>query len=103
PCPSLAAMSAAILAALVETIPVRLDDNLSVAATAGAALWVISLASLDAMAAALPIAMARRRAARAVNGVVSVAVYKARTVALSGALAGAAIGIAIFAGLGWRG
>jgi uncharacterized protein (TIGR00297 family) len=99
----LAPIAAAILAALVETIPVRLDDNLSVAATAGAALWVISLASLDAMAAALPIATARLPAALALNGLVAVAGYKARTVALSGALAGAAIGIAIFAGLGWRG
>jgi len=99
----LAPIAAAILAALVETIPVRLDDNLSVAATAGAALWLISLASLDAMAAALPIAMARLPAALLLNGLVAVAGYKARTVALSGALAGAAIGIAIFVGLGWRG
>ena len=37
------AFAAALAAAAVETIPVRLDDNLSVALTAGATLWLASL------------------------------------------------------------
>src|SRR5678815_4048804 len=91
------------MAALVVSMPVRLDDNLSVAATAGASLRLISLASIDSIDAALPIAAARLPAAVALNALVAFAGFKARAVALSGALAGAAIGITIFAGLGWRG
>jgi uncharacterized protein (TIGR00297 family) len=94
---------AALLAALVETIPVRLDDNLSVAATAAAAMWLASLASLDRIAIALPVIAARLPAALALNGLVAFAGYRARTVALSGALGGVAIGITIFSSLGWRG
>ena len=38
-----APLAAAVLAALVETIPVRLDDNISVPATAAAVMWIASL------------------------------------------------------------
>ena len=46
-----APLAAAVLAALVETIPVRLDDNLSVPAAAAAVLWTFSLVTRDAWAA----------------------------------------------------
>ena len=38
-----APLAAAVLAALVETIPIRLDDNISVPATAALVLWLASL------------------------------------------------------------
>ena len=91
-------------AALVETIPVRLDDNLSVAATAGGVMWLASLASL----AQLP---DRRwpshpdgcRPRSRSNALVAWAGHRARTVSWPGAVTGALIGITVFAGLGWQG
>jgi phytol kinase len=46
-----APLAAALVAAAVETIPVRLDDNLSVAISAGAVLWVASLMAHGSAAA----------------------------------------------------
>src|SRR5207249_6466110 len=91
------------VASLVETIPVRLDDNVSVPATAAAILWLASLvtpAALDAsgraIVAALPWAVG-------VNVIVAWAGYRARTVSMSGAIVGAAIGVAIYAAAGRNG
>ena len=95
-----APLAAAILAALVETIPVRLDDNLSVPATAGLVLWIASLMTAasvagarDAMAAALPWALG-------VNVLTGWLGYRAGTVSRSGALVGPIIGAIIYVGGG---
>ena len=50
--PFVAPILAAIAAAAVETIPISLDDNVSVTATAAAVMWAISLVSADLLAAA---------------------------------------------------
>jgi uncharacterized protein (TIGR00297 family) len=91
-----APFAAALAAALVETVPVRLDDNISVPATAAGVLWVASLmtwapagASRDLMLVAI-----------AVNGAVAWLGYRARTVSRSGAIGGALIGFTIFAAAG---
>jgi uncharacterized protein (TIGR00297 family) len=94
---------AAIAAAFVETIPVRLDDNLSVAAAAGTVLYLASLTSIERLPAAVALAEARGPAALALNILVAWAGHRARTVAVSGAVAGALIGITIFVSLGWQG
>ena len=98
-----APLVAAIAAALVETMPVRLDDNLSVAATAGAVLWLASLVSLAQLPAAFALAGARLPAAAAVNAVVAWAGHRLRTVSAAGAVGGALIGVTIFLGTGWQG
>jgi uncharacterized protein (TIGR00297 family) len=108
PSPSLAfsiaaPIVAAIAAAFVETIPVRLDDNLSVAAAAGTVLYLASLTSIERLPAAVALAEARVPAALALNILVAWAGHRARTVAVSGAVAGALIGITIFVSLGWQG
>jgi uncharacterized protein (TIGR00297 family) len=108
PSPSLAfsiaaPIVAAIAAAFVETIPVRLDDNLSVAAAAGTVLYLASLTSIERLPAAVALAEARVPAALALNILVAGAGHRARTVAASGAVAGALIGITIFVSLGWQG
>jgi len=108
PSPSLAfsigaPIVAAIAAAFVETIPVRLDDNLSVAAAAGTALYLASLTSIERLPAAVALAEARVPAALALNILVAWAGHRARTVSVSGAVAGALIGITIFVSLGWQG
>jgi uncharacterized protein (TIGR00297 family) len=88
---------AAITAALIETIPVSLDDNLSVPAAAAAMLWLASLMSGAAWSASRDSVMANLPWAIGVNAVVSWLGYRARTVNLSGMLGGAAVGVVIFA------
>lgn len=94
---------AASIAAAVETIPIKLDDNISVPAAAAAVLWAISLTSEDLLASfgvtaaeALPLALAA-------NFVVAGAGYAVRTVTKAGALCGAALGTAIALTVGWGG
>jgi uncharacterized protein (TIGR00297 family) len=112
---------AAVAAGFVETIPVRLDDNLTVAASAGATLWLVALvcaryaAALDSYlplqsqgagyqsfftvsVPTIPVA-----AALITNAAAGAAGYAAKSVGLSGAIGGAIIGIAIFLSLGWQG
>ncbi len=98
-----APIGAALAAALVETIPIRLDDNLSVPAAAAAVLWMGSMvtpAGVDAIAAA---AAAGALPAMAVNVVVAGLGWRARTVSLGGAIAGATIGTLVVVGAGWPG
>jgi uncharacterized protein (TIGR00297 family) len=98
----IAPLIAAVTAALVETLPVRLDDNISVPMTAAAALWYASLMTPDAIAAARANVLAQLPWAVALNAVISWLGYRARTVSRSGAIAGALIGIVIYAAGGWR-
>jgi uncharacterized protein (TIGR00297 family) len=94
---------AALLAALVETIPVRLDDNLSVAGTAGAVLWLASLVDIQSLPFAGALIASRLPAALVLNAIVAWTGYRAGTVTLGGALIGALIGITIYVSTGWQG
>lgn len=91
---------AATAAALVETIPVRLDDNISV--SAAAALVFASLHAASQPAWNLHATETLERAALGVllNIAVAFAGWAARTVSLSGVIAGIVIGTVIFAGAG---
>ena len=91
---------AAVAAAMVETIPVRLDDNISVPATAAIVLWLATLVSIDAGSAALESLLSTLPWAVGVNAVVALLGYRAGTVSVSGTVAGALVGIAIYAGAG---
>jgi uncharacterized protein (TIGR00297 family) len=92
---------AALAAAAVETIPIRLDDNVSVTATAAAVLWCGSLISEDLFAAMYTAAVPMLPKALAANAAVAAAGYLARTITLSGAATGALIGTAILLTAGW--
>lgn len=98
-----APLLAAAAAAAVETIPIRLDDNLSVPFTAAAVLWWLSLVSTDLAAAAWTAALAALPLAIVVNAAVAFAGYAARAVGISGALIGAVLGAAVMVSLGWPG
>jgi uncharacterized protein (TIGR00297 family) len=91
---------AAVAAAFVETIPVRLDDNISVPAAAAAVLWLSSIATAGALRGAWPSIVATLPFALAVNLPVSYLGYRAKTVSVSGWLGGAVIGLVIYACLG---
>lgn len=94
---------AALAAAAVETIPVRLDDNVTVPATAAAVLWWISLVSEDMARAAASTFVWALPAAIAANAAVAIAGYLARTVSRSGAIAGGILGAIVMLSAGWAG
>jgi uncharacterized protein (TIGR00297 family) len=94
---------AALVAAAVETLPINLDDNVSVPGTAAAVMWVGSLMNEDLIAASWTHAVHVLPVAIGLNALVATAGYAARTVSISGAICGVAIGYVMFAGAGWEG
>jgi uncharacterized protein (TIGR00297 family) len=97
-----APLVAAIFAGLVESVPVRLDDNISVPVTAGFVLWGLSLMTRDAWVVASPEVIRSTLPAVLLNVPIATLGWRARTVSARGAIVGAVIGIAVFActGLG---
>jgi uncharacterized protein (TIGR00297 family) len=95
-----APLAAVVVAALVETSPIRLDDNVTVAGAAALVLWALSLIREDAVRAALPLVQDRLVGALIINGVFAAAGWRFRTVSTAGALTGAALGIAIYLAAG---
>jgi uncharacterized protein (TIGR00297 family) len=89
-----------VLAALVETIPVRLDDNISVPATAGSVLWIASLMTAASVAGARGAVVAALPWALGVNTITGWLGYRAGAVSRSGAIVGVLVGSIIYAGGG---
>jgi uncharacterized protein (TIGR00297 family) len=95
-----APIAAAVLAALVETIPIRLDDNITVPATAAAVLWIASLMTVPAVNGARAAVVSAVPWALGINALTGWFGYRARTVTRAGALAGAVIGAVVYVGGG---
>jgi uncharacterized protein (TIGR00297 family) len=95
-----APVAASVFAAAIETIPVRLDDNILVPIAAAVVLWLASLMTGAAVDAALPGIVRAVPFAIVLNGLVAWAGFRARTVSTSGAAGGALIGIVIYVGGG---
>ncbi len=98
-----APLAAASVAALVETIPVRLDDNISVPAAAAVVLWTSSLVTRDAWAMSADGVARSLAPALVLNAVTAWIGWHVRTVTAQGAVTGAAIGAIVFACTDWRG
>ena len=96
----LAPLAAAIAAGFVETIPVRLDDNISVPATAAAVLWLASLVDIASWQASRQAVIAAVPWGVLVNAATAFVGYRAKTVSRSGAVAGFCVGLLIYAGGG---
>ena len=94
---------AATAAGAVETLPVTLDDNVSVSASAGAVMWALSLVSEDLVAAALRAPAMAVVVPVVLNVSVAGAGYFARTVTVAGAITGAVIGTVIMFFTGFAG
>lgn len=92
---------AALAAAAVETIPIRLDDNISVPAVAGAVLFWTSLIAEDLAATTASNAIRVLPVALMANAAVAAAGYRARTVTVPGALCGLLIGVTVVVTCGW--
>ena len=101
--PFVAPIIAAIAAAAVETIPISLDDNISVTATATAVMWAMSLVSADLLSQASQSLIWMVPLATSINAVVAAAGYRARTVRVSGAVCGGVLGTVILVCAGWQG
>ncbi len=95
--------AAALAGAAAETLPIRLDDNVSVPATAAAVLWATSLLNDDLVVETIAHAAAILPLAAGANGAVAAAGYFAGTVTRGGALCGAVLGILVVATAGWGG
>jgi uncharacterized protein (TIGR00297 family) len=91
---------AAVAAAGVESIRVRLDDNISVPMTAAIVLGGLSLIDGPSWAAARVVLPSALLYAAVVNVPIAALGWRAGTVTPSGAVVGASIGIAVFAGAG---
>jgi uncharacterized protein (TIGR00297 family) len=105
PAPSLAfvvcaPLAGAIVAALVETLHVRLDDNLSVPAAAALVIWSGSLMTAAAWHVSAPAVLGNLPVAVALNLVAATLGWRAGTVTWSGAAAGATIGLCVYASTG---
>ena len=94
---------AAIIAGCVETAPIRLNDNISVPATAAIVMWSLSGIDAATLHGSLPIVLSRLAPAAAVNFAAALLGWRAHTVTIPGAVAGFAIGFAIYLGTGWQG
>ncbi len=91
------ACAATIAAAVVETIPVRLDDNLSVSAAAALVFAGLSISSASVWASNADETLARAAVGFLLNAAVALAGWLARTVSPSGLAVGVIIGTIIFA------
>lgn len=94
---------AAVVAGFAETIPITLDDNLTVPLAAGAALWSCSVFDAAVFSAMWPARQSLVLMGLAANAGVAVLGWMARTVTVPGAIAGALIGMTVVAGLGCPG
>jgi uncharacterized protein (TIGR00297 family) len=98
-----APLVAALVAAAVETVPIRLDDNLSVPLSAAAVLWALSLVNEELVVALLTSSAAGLAVGLPANICVAWIGYAAGVVSRSGAIAGAAIGTIVVLCTGWGG
>jgi uncharacterized protein (TIGR00297 family) len=94
---------AAVAAALVESLPIGLDDNLSVPAVAGAAAWTAAVISPDAVVTASALLLARLAPALIVNAIAALAGFRAGSVNGAGAWVGFAVGLIVWLGAGIEG
>lgn len=95
------AVTASVVAALVETIPIRLDDNVSVPVSAALVLWSSTLIEPQVAAARVPALVGELWVAVKANGALAAIGLLLGTVTVPGALTGLAIGILVLLGGGW--
>lgn len=98
-----ACLGAALGAAIAESLPTGIDDNVVVPLVGGSLLYAASLVEPAVLAQAWG-AIGRNAAwGAAINAVLAVGAHAARGVDLSGAISGWALGTVLFAVSGWRG
>ena len=92
----------ATVGAVVETLPIGLDDNISVPLVCGGFMYCALLMQWSAVGSNLPYLGVRVVLAVAINGVFALVALALRTVTRSGALMGFLMGFAIYMGYGYK-
>lgn len=96
-------MAAALFAALLESLPQGLDDNIGVPLLTGLFLYCLLLTQGSNLPFVEGELLHRLAVAAAINLVLAGLGYAARSVSVSGAVAGFLVGTAIYVCLGWQG
>jgi uncharacterized protein (TIGR00297 family) len=94
--------AAALVGALVESTPIRLDDNASVPLVAGAFLFCVHLMERSALDSNLPYLGRRILLAVAIDLVLAALALGLRMATLSGAIAGFLLGVVVYLGYGYK-
>ncbi len=92
----------ALVGAVVETIPIGLDDNFSVPLVCGGFMFCASLIEWSALESNLPYLGRRILLAVAVSGALALIALGLKTVNRSGAALGFLVGVAIYMGYGYK-
>jgi uncharacterized protein (TIGR00297 family) len=92
----------ALVGALVESTPIRLDDNATVPLVAGAFMFCAYLVERSALDSNLPYLGRRIVLAVAVNLTLAVLAFALKTVTRSGAISGFLLGTAVYLGYGYK-
>jgi uncharacterized protein (TIGR00297 family) len=92
----------ALVGALVETVPIRLDDNATVPLVCGAFMFCAFMVERSALNSNLPYLGRRVILAVAVNLVLAVLARALRMVTRSGAGCGFLLGVAVYLGFGYK-
>lgn len=95
------ALMGAFVGALVESLPLTIDDNLSVPLLSGAAMWLTWMATLGLVPGSVPIE--RLLLALAINLPIALAALARGQVSKGGFAAGLPVGVAMFCWSGWPG
>ena len=94
--------AAALVGALVESVPIRLDDNVSVPLVSGAFLFCAYLVEGSALDSNLPFLGRRILLAVAINAAFALLALVLRTVSRSGAAVGFILGTAVYLAYGYK-
>jgi len=92
----------ALVGAIVESLPIRLDDNITVPLIGGSFIFCAQLMSRVFLGYNLPYLGARLGWALTLNFIFAVAVFGLRQITVSGAIAGFLLGVAVYMGYGYK-
>ncbi len=96
-------LAAAIAAALIESMPTGVDDNITVPVVGGCVLYAASLVDPVLLSGATEQTVRNLRWGLPVNVVLAALAYSGRVVGASGAVCGTVMGTVLFAFVGWSG
>jgi uncharacterized protein (TIGR00297 family) len=95
-------LAVGFVGALVETLPIRLDDNISVPLVCAGFIFCAGLMARVSLDRNLPYLGIRIVMAAAVNGAFAALAWRLRQVTLSGAVVGFFLGAAVYMGFGYK-
>lgn len=95
-------IATAAVGGVVETLPIGVDDNITVPLVCGGFMYCALLVEWSAIESNMPYLGVRVLLAVAVNAALALAALGLRTVDRSGAAMGFVMGVAIYMGYGWK-